>query len=44
MTLFVFQVDISGKNDKDSHLLNKDCIFIILFVFHFDISDRDNKD
>ena len=44
VTLFVFHFDISGKEDKDEQLENKELIYLALFVFHFDISGNDNKD
>ena len=44
MTLFVFHFDISGKEDKDSHLENKLFIFMTLIVLHFDISGKDVKE
>ena len=44
VTLFVFHLEISGKDDKDSHPLNKNSISVTLFVFHPEISGKDDKD
>ena len=44
VTLFVFQLEISGKLDKDEHPLNIKLISVILLVFHFDISGNDDND
>ena len=44
MTLFVFHLDISGKDIKELHPLNIPLILVTLFVFHLDISGNDDKD
>jgi hypothetical protein len=41
MTLFVFHLDISGKDIKDLHPLNIPLILVTLFVFHLDILGND---
>jgi len=40
----VFHLEISGKDDKDSHPENKSSILVILFVCHFEISGKDDKE
>ena len=37
----IFNFEISGKDDKDSHLLNKHSTLMTLFVFHYEISGKD---
>ena len=37
LTFFVFQIEISGKDNKDSQNPNISFIKITLLVFHFDI-------
>ena len=44
MILFVFQFDISGKDDKDLQPQKKAFILVTLLIFHFDISGNDDKD
>ena len=43
VTLFVFHLDITGKELNDEHLSNKHLILVKLFVFHLDILGKEIK-
>ena len=42
--LFVFQLEISGKEFNDEQFLNKELISIIFFVFHLEITGNSIKE
>ena len=44
ITLFVFHLEISGKDDIILQLKNMPSIFVTLFVFQFEISGKNNND
>ncbi len=44
ITLFVFHLEISGKDDNDEHCSNIELILFILFVFHLEISGKEDND
>ena len=44
MTLLVFHLEISGKDDNDEHPTNIPVISVTLLVFHFEISGKDDND
>ena len=44
ITLFVFQLDISGNINNDEQKEKIPFISVALFVSHFDISGNDNKE
>ena len=41
--MVVFQLDISGKDNNDSHPKNKDLIVVTVLVVHLDISGKDDN-
>ena len=43
MTLIVFHLEISGKDDNDEHPENILLISLTLTVFHLEISSKDDK-
>ena len=44
ITLLVFQLEISGKDDNDEQLLNIKLISLTLLVFQLEISGNDDND
>ena len=43
MSFEIFHLEISGKDDNDLQLENKELILVTLFVFHLDISGKDDN-
>ncbi len=44
VTLFVFHLDKSGKDDNDEQLENIPIILLTFFVFHLDISGKEDSE